>query len=148
NSEILVRGTYDVVNLILQGASNFGTILDFSDQASGNAFTIAGHVLFHFRDLSIHRPYRHGIAITGIHDGEPRNSAYFELRNLKVSGSRTGSGIFIGNAFMGSIENVWSIDNARAGFEVNGFATSLLFARTHAESNRGPGYFIHRLVYS
>ena len=100
------------------------------------------------RDLIVSKAYVNGISVSGLAQAEAHNSAFVQISNVRIAGSRTGSGLYLGAVYLSSFDSIWSQSNARYGFEIDGYATSLDFRQPYASLNGLDGYLISNTAYS
>lgn len=131
-------------NIIVRGDGPGCTILDFNGASGSNGITFNHGAHFGVEDIEIINARGTGIMISA-----PSNmsSAYFGLRNLRIQGCQQ-HGIQIQNAFMGTLEDIWSTNNRGNGFEFDGYHTSIDTRRCFASQNTGIGWVINGMIYS
>lgn len=139
-------------NIIVRGDGPGCTILDFSlapDGTSGISFNHGAH--FGVEDIEISGKLPSGSSAgsgSGIVIADSSgNSSLFALRNLRIQFFGR-NGIQIKNAYMGTLEDIWSAGNAGNGIELDGFHTSIDARRCYASNNSGIGWVINGVTYS
>ena len=137
-----------VFNLEIEGDGPLATNLDFSGCTAGvNGITAIGQgVSFHMRGLSINGAPGKGLTFKGGSVGSSDYISFVSLENVRVQGSGS-DGIYSENSFMVEMRQVWSKDNTGAGFNFQGFHTSIKADVCWATDNDDAGFRINGAIY-
>lgn len=135
------------INIVGDGDSN--TSIDFSGLSAGQdgiSFDAGAH--FGIRDIFLANAPRNNITIgRGTTVGGGSFCSVFSLKNVRSQGAGQ-DGVFIQNAYLGTLKNVWSKNNSRNGFTFAGFHTSIKAIQCEASDNAAIGYSVNGMVYS
>lgn len=146
-----------VGNITIEGGGSFVTFLNYSNEGAGttsditdpkkrnrgNGIAIDGCTHVRVRGLMVYQPYRHGVTV-----GEWSNVQNIEVSDVRVSGSRNGSGFKENFGYLIDFRNLWASGNKFYGFELRGYATSNHWSNTYASNNGWDGYLIENTTYS
>lgn len=132
-------------NIIVRGDGPGCTILDFNNAVGAHGITFNRGAHFGVEDIEIVNAPGTGILIA---DPGGSNCALFSLRNLRIQFCHQ-HGIQIKNAYMGTLEDIWSTGNLGNGFEFDGYHTSIDARRCYATHHAtGIGWVINGMTYS
>jgi hypothetical protein len=131
-------------NIIVRGDGPGCTIVDFASAPAGSSGISFNHGA-HFRveDIEIANAPGSGIVIADTSGF----SSFFAFRNLRIQFCGL-HGLQMKNAYMGTLEDIWSAGNQGNGFEMDGFHTSIEARRCYASSNTGIGWALNGMTYS
>ena len=125
-----------------------GAILNFKDQTSGfSALLIEGTYTGSIEGLVIANAHHNGIAILYAQSNRGDYRVFCRLSDIKVQDAGN-DGFFFQNAWMLSLERLWSVNNGRTGFYFDGGHTSIDARNLFAATNRASGFFISNTAYS
>lgn len=139
-------------NIIVRGDGPGCTILDFSSAPDGaDAITFNRGAHFGVEDLEItgRLPTESGTGSgSGIVIADASGfSSLFALRNLRIQFCGR-NGIQIKNAYMGTLDDIWTAGHKGNGVEFDGFHTSIDVRRCYASNNAGIGWVVNGMTYS
>lgn len=132
-------------SIYIEGDGAINTILNFSTASAGtNGISFGAGAHFGIRDLEVFGAKQDGIFVgaTGADYAE-----FFTISNVRVQGNGR-DGIRFTNTYMGTLNNVWSRDNAGYGIAMLGFHTSMSLNTCYASGNTLSGYILNGMVYS
>ncbi len=139
-----------VHNMIIHGDGPLPVILDFTPAPAGTdgiSFNAGAHL--RVQDLMIYNAKRDGLVLgAGTTPGGPGGSTtHVMLKNLRIQQSGR-DGVRIGNGFMISLDEVFSLLSGAVGINIQGFITSTKVARSYAWLSTGIGWVVNGATYS
>lgn len=140
--------TGQVFNIEICGEGMESTVLDFSSAPStANGISAVGHgASFFVSGMSIKFAPKHGVLLQGGARGSTAFMMRCGLRNVRLQ-SCGGSGLFCQNTFMMDLDHCWSFGHTGAGFNFDGFHTSLNLRTSWAQNNGTDGWAINGAIY-
>jgi hypothetical protein len=138
-----------VHNIALVGEGILNTAIDFSGAPAGSdGVTFNKGAQFELRDLAIVNAPRDGVSVNvGATTGSADYCSIFNITRVRVQACGR-DGIRCVNAYLGTVEECWSKDNAANGFSFGGFHTSMRVSRCEASGNAAIGYAVNGFTYS
>jgi len=137
----IVLGDENEFNIVGAGPN-----LSFIDLSAGGKFEVKGSFDWSLEGFTVRAGAGDNIVI-GEQSGKQTNCGWFSIRNVN-SENAGARGVAIGDAYMGTIDRVRSINATTLGFDFSGgFNTSLEISACHAKSAGTDGWYLRNMTY-
>lgn len=138
----LIHGIY------VEGEGDTNTLINFAGAAVGtDGITFGKGAHFGVRKIMVANAPRHNIVVgRGTTVGGPSYASMFTIECVRSQGAGQ-DGIYIQNAYLGRLSDIWARACGRNGITLAGFHTSIHASRCWASNNAWSGWAINGLVY-